>query len=267
MNLYLLNKQNVNTYLEIFAKRQVHRQSLWTVDVTDLSEPLKKLDGIEAGFGDEIILFRASNKSYVQFWEVYKIHQNTPLKIANEGYWSEESGISLENDNHRNQRLRDLQGLQLKVASKVSKPYISEIIPDDETDFKMSGLFAEVFFNLQVSPRLLNEGHIYESIIAIHLLQSIMNFTFKVEKPPDGEWGVKLSNNSWTGMVGMLIRKEIDIGNILNHTAFSIKSIIFSLLAVTDFTVTKERSPYISFSQPLQTYYHTLLGQTILNIK
>ena len=66
-----------------------------------------------------------------------------------------QSGISLENDNHRNQRLRDLQGLQLKVASKVSKPYISEIIPDDETDFKMSGLFAEVFLNLQVSPRLL----------------------------------------------------------------------------------------------------------------
>ena len=87
-----------------------------------------------------------------------------------------------------------------------------------------------------------------------------MNFTFKVEKPPDGEWGVKLSNNSWTGMVGMLIRKEIDIGNILkNHTASSIKSLIFILLAVTDFTVTKERSPYISFSQPLQTYYHTLL--------
>ena len=55
-----------------------------------------------------------------------------------------------------------------------------------------------------------------------------MNFTFKVEKPPDGEWGVKLSNNSWTGMVGMLIRKEIDIGNILkNHTASSIKSMIF----------------------------------------
>ena len=43
-----------------------------------------------------------------------------------------------------------------------------------------------------------------------------MNFTYKVEKPSDGEWGVKLSNNSWTGMVGMLIRQEIDIGNIFN---------------------------------------------------
>ena len=155
LNLYLLSKQNIEAFLEVFAKRQVHHQSLWTVDVTDLSEPvndvIKKLDGIEAGFGDEIILFRTNNKSSVQFWEVYKIYQNTPMKIANEGYWSEKSGVSLENDNNRNQRLRDLQGLQLKVASKVSKPYISEIMPDDETNLKMSGLLAEVFFNLQVS--------------------------------------------------------------------------------------------------------------------
>ena len=77
------------------------------------------------------------------------------MKIANEGYWSEESGISLENDNPRNQRLRNLQGLQLKVASKVSKPYISELTPDGETNLKMSGLFADVFFNLQVIPSLL----------------------------------------------------------------------------------------------------------------
>ena len=84
-----------------------------------------------------------------------------------------------------------------------------------------------------------------------------MNFTYKVEKPSDGEWGVKLSNNSWTGMVGMLIRQEIDIGNIFNSFIICyLKNCIH--LAVTDFTVTMERSPYISFSSTIQTYYHTL---------
>ena len=39
-----------------------------------------------------------------------------------------------------------------------------------------------------------------------------MNFTYTFEKPPDGEWGSKFPNNSWSGLVGMLINKEIDIG-------------------------------------------------------
>ena len=171
LNLYLLIKQNINAFLDIFSKRQVHHQSIWTVDVTDLSEPLndviKKLNGIEAGFSDEMILFRVNNKFSVQFWEVYKTYPKAPLKIANEGYWSEEFGISLENGNHRNQRLKDLQGLQLKVASKVSKPYISELTPDGETNLKMSGLFAEVFFNLQVSPSLLLRIFYENSFIAV----------------------------------------------------------------------------------------------------
>ena len=75
------------------------------------------------------------------------------MRTANEGYWSEESGVILENENHRNKRLRDLQGLHLKLASKVSKPYILEMIPNNETGYTMRGVFAQVFHNLQVSGR------------------------------------------------------------------------------------------------------------------
>ena len=157
MNLYYVNNQNMSGLLDIFTKRQFHENSLWTVDLTNLSEPLddvlKKLDKLEAEFDDEILLFRVNNMSYISFWEVYKISQNTPLRTANEGYWSEESGVILENENHRNKRLRDLQGLHLKLASKVSKPYILEMIPNNETGYTMRGVFAEVFHNLQVSGR------------------------------------------------------------------------------------------------------------------
>ena len=154
MNLYFLSNQSLSGFLDIFTKRQFHENSLWTVDLTNLSEPLddilKRLDNLEAEFDNEIIFFRARNISYISFWEVYKISPNTPLRIANQGYWSEESGVTLENENHRNQRLRDLQGLHLKLASKVSKPYILEMIPNEETKYTMTGVFAEVFYNLQV---------------------------------------------------------------------------------------------------------------------
>ena len=40
-----------------------------------------------------------------------------------------------------------------------------------------------------------------------------MNFTYKLTKPEDGEWGVIMDDGeSWTGMVGKLQRNEIEIG-------------------------------------------------------
>ena len=41
-----------------------------------------------------------------------------------------------------------------------------------------------------------------------------MNFTYTLTKPSDGQWGV-LKNGKWTGMIGALQRKEVDIGNQL----------------------------------------------------
>ena len=41
-----------------------------------------------------------------------------------------------------------------------------------------------------------------------------MNFTFTIERPKDGEWGILQKNGSWTGMVGMLARQEIDFGTL-----------------------------------------------------
>ena len=46
------------------------------------------------------------------------------------------------------------------------------------------------------------------------LFQKILNFTYDLTKPPDGQWGSLQSDMSWTGMVGMLNRGEIDIGKL-----------------------------------------------------
>ena len=46
------------------------------------------------------------------------------------------------------------------------------------------------------------------------LFQKILNFTYSLTKPPDGQWGSLQSDMSWTGMVGMLNRGEIDIGKL-----------------------------------------------------
>ena len=45
-----------------------------------------------------------------------------------------------------------------------------------------------------------------------------MNFTFTIKRPKDGEWGILQKNGSWTGMVGMLARQEIDFGTLISKS-------------------------------------------------
>ena len=52
------------------------------------------------------------------------------------------------------------------------------------------------------------------------LFQKILNFTYALTKPPDGQWGSLQSDMSWTGMVGMLNRGEIDIGKLTTYPEF-----------------------------------------------
>lgn len=66
-----------------------------------------------------------------------------------------------------------------------------------------------------------------------------MNFTSYVIKPEDGEWGVFKEDGTWSGMVGMLIQKEIDI-------------------CIADLTITIERSQVISFGEPITEIFHSL---------
>ncbi|XP_063870807.1 probable glutamate receptor isoform X2 [Scylla paramamosain] len=46
----------------------------------------------------------------------------------------------------------------------------------------------------------------------LSILSAQLNFTYTIKRPPDGSWGVLLEDGSWTGMVGMVNRKEADMG-------------------------------------------------------
>jgi hypothetical protein len=39
-----------------------------------------------------------------------------------------------------------------------------------------------------------------------------MNFTYTLRQPPDNLWGSLQPDQSWNGMVGQLVDKEVDIG-------------------------------------------------------
>ena len=71
-------------------------------------------------------------------------------------------------------------------------------------------------------------------------LQELMNFTYTVIEPPDGQYGALEPDGTWNGIVKLLANQDIDIG-------------------VTTFAVTQERSTVITFASPLFEVYYALV--------
>ena len=70
-------------------------------------------------------------------------------------------------------------------------------------------------------------------------LQEIMNFTYSVIEPPDGQYGALQPDGTWNGIIKLLANQDIDIG-------------------LTAFTITQERSIAITFAQPIMEVYNSL---------
>ncbi|XP_045589659.2 glutamate receptor-like [Procambarus clarkii] len=68
----------------------------------------------------------------------------------------------------------------------------------------------------------------------VQVLSDTIGFDFELVRPPDGLWGNKLPNGSWSGMMGMVDRKEVEF-------------------AVGPFTITPERETVCDFSAAVHT--------------
>ena len=55
---------------------------------------------------------------------------------------------------------------------------------------------------------------LYGNCFVFSKFQNLLNFTYSLKKPSDGQWGASISNGSYTGMIGALQQKEADFGSI-----------------------------------------------------
>ncbi|XP_071526992.1 probable glutamate receptor [Panulirus ornatus] len=123
-------------------------------------------------------------------------------------------------------------------------------------------LFPEKFSKLYHGPTLLVAAEEFEPHIALmseggevsptpsfrgpmvnllEILSSTLNFTYTYIRPPDGSWGVKLEDGSWTGMVGMVGRDEAHI-------------------ALGPFGVSATRAEMVDYTRPILTETARILG-------
>ena len=73
-------------------------------------------------------------------------------------------------------------------------PYVGLTQNENDEIILDNGMFVEVFKDLS----------------------QLLNFSYTVTSPPDNEWGAMKDDGTWSGMVGQLEAKIVDIGRLIN---------------------------------------------------
>ena len=149
--------------------------------------------------------------------EAYGVNGNTKVEII--GIWKESSGLIVPTPSIWERR-SDLEGLSIRVAT-MSFPPMQNLYYDTsgQSIIGCGGLFLD----------------------PINILASKLNFTVNFMIPGDGAWGALNSNGTWTGMIGMLIKKEVDI-------------------AAADLSATEARQRVVKFSSAIAEEIVTLVA-------
>ena len=105
--------------------------------------------------------------------------------------------------------------MTFRVLSNFGPPYIKklDLIPGTNGLYEMEGIFAEVFFELQViysKTNFIDEQSL--TFFVICYVKKILNFTFELKRSPDGNWGSVQPDGTWNGMIRELQSKRADIG-------------------------------------------------------
>ncbi|CAK9828789.1 Ionotropic receptor 75a [Anthophora retusa] len=188
--------------------------------------------GIEETFKDmavypdsEVILARRveAGNSFTEITSVYRPSPFRGVIVENRGNWTSDGGVRLVNFHAASRRRKDLLGTPLKSCLVMTDPDTINHLTDYE--------------NKHIDP--VTKAN-YPWIL--HIV-SRMNATvsFRISNT----WGYQGGNGSWSGMTGMLQRREIDIGG--TGTFF-----IAQRIGVVDYVqlYTHTRSAFI-FRQPL----------------
>ncbi|XP_076352649.1 uncharacterized protein LOC143248098 [Tachypleus tridentatus] len=118
------------------------------------------------------------------------------------------------------------------ISPKLS-PFLQN---QDYLDFKEDVLVASVisyfpYFVLEDGPNGTFRPVLGVEFELLSTLARTLNFRYVIRTPEDAEWGKKLADNSWSGMIGMVHRKEAD-------------------LSAEQITITEERKQAVDFTIP-----------------
>ncbi len=157
-------------------------------------------------------------------YEAYKISKgDVEAEVLYFGYWTEEDGLVVTDSNIWHRRA-NLKGKHLRcvkvcffwkarfelinfirVSALLNKPYETMVVDGCQSPECFQGMFADVF----------------------HELMDMMNFTYTMMMPKDGQWGAQRDNGSWTGVIGLRSLRKCRSAMLFS------KNLLFSLNRAT----------------------------------
>ena len=133
-----------------------------------------------------IIFFEEGSHGEYELHDIYEVKQG-PTIMNTLGYWNNKSGIILQKSMNRWDRRTDLEGATFKSGV-------------------MSNAWA--YFKRDMNGSIVgSEGYFQEMLFFI---TDKLNLTIET-KELGTEYATKLENGSWTGWIGQLQRKEVDV--------------------------------------------------------
>ncbi|XP_050462010.1 uncharacterized protein LOC126856989 [Cataglyphis hispanica] len=138
----------------------------------------------------DVVLARRFDGDFLQLRSVYRPSPQRGVIWEDRGNWTIENGLQMKTFDVASARRRNLQQTALKSAIVITNPNTINHL----TDFKDKSIDA-----------VAKAG--YPSVVQ---LAERMNATISFETT--NSWGYRTENGSWSGMIGMLERHEIDIG-------------------------------------------------------
>nr|XP_045611872.1 glutamate receptor U1-like [Procambarus clarkii] len=84
----------------------------------------------------------------------------------------------------------------------------------------------------------------------VSYLAKALNFSYMYLRPPDGSWGLKREDGTWSGMLGMVIRQDVSY-------LWKMKEVD---VAVGPFGVSGVRAEVVDFTRPVLIDYSRILG-------
>ncbi|KYN40325.1 Glutamate receptor U1 [Trachymyrmex septentrionalis] len=138
----------------------------------------------------DVILARRFHGDFLELLSIYRPSPQKGVIWENRGNWTIENGLQMSTFDVASARRRNLQQTALKSCIAVTNPNTINHL----TDFKDKSVDPATKANYPWILHLVNR----------------MNATISFEVT--GNWGYRTENGSWSGMIGMLERREIDIG-------------------------------------------------------
>ncbi|KAH3842685.1 hypothetical protein DPMN_116189, partial [Dreissena polymorpha] len=152
------------------------------------------------------------NKFKLQLFDI-----TMTMGLADVGYWTPENGLKTQEPNRRLNRQEQTNRTR-KVTTILEKPYM--MYRDEETE--------------RLKPRCGKQYFVGFCADIAKRVAEIVKFDYELCLVGDGNYGEKLDNETWDGMIGELTRDEVD-------------------LAIAPLTINSQRERVVDFTKPFMS--------------